>query len=273
MPISSGTIKFISSLRQKKVRQNYHKFTAEGGRIVGELLAQDRYPVEHVYALENWAAEHGPRVTAPLTVVTPKELGRISQLTTPNQVLAVCAVPPPPATLPVEIGEGWSLYLDGIQSPSNLGALLRIADWFGFQHVIGGPGTADLYNAKSIQASMGSFLRITYLPGELADVTDAFPNLTTFGADLGGENIFEIQPPDRGILVIGSEGPGVRDEARSRVQRWVTIPRAPGREAESLECGGGGGDFGGAAGEGLSCEGCRCIGRFAPLPLLQRAAN
>lgn len=234
MAISSGTIKFISSLRQKKVRQNYHKFTAEGGRIVGELLGQKRYEVEQVYALENWVDTEGHGVTVPLTTVTPKELGRISQLTTANQVLAVVKIPTQAKEYPTALAAGWSMYLDGIQSPSNLGALLRIADWFGFKHVIGGPGTADLYNSKSIQASMGSFLRIDYRSGDLSEITEAFPDLVTFGADLAGENIYQMAAPSKGILVIGAEGPGIQAGARSLVQRWVTIPRGPGREAESL---------------------------------------
>ncbi|MFT4686966.1 MAG: TrmH family RNA methyltransferase [Neolewinella sp.] len=132
------------------------------------------------------------------------------------------------------MASGWSLYLDGVQSPSNLGALLRIADWFGFHHVIAGPGTADLYNSKSIQATMGSFLRIDFRKGELPDLTERFPELTVFGADLAGESVYRIEPPAAGILVIGAEGPGVSKAARTQVQKWLTIPRAPGREAESL---------------------------------------
>jgi TrmH family RNA methyltransferase len=234
MPLSSGTIKFISSLRQRKFRQNYHKFTAEGGRIVGELLSQTRYRVDHVYALEEWVAAQPEFPSVPLTVITPKELSRISQLRTANQVLAVVDLPEQPEDLPAEMATGWSLYLDGVQSPSNLGALLRIADWFGFHHVIAGPGTADLYSSKSIQATMGSFLRIDFRKGELAEVTEKFPDLTVFGADLAGENIYRIDPPASGILVIGAEGPGVSQAARTQVQKWLTIPRAPGREAESL---------------------------------------
>jgi len=249
MPISSGTIKFISSLRQKKVRQNYHKFTAEGGRIVEELLGQSRYVVDHLYALESWAAELPTPPTAPLTLVTPKELGRISQLKTANQVLAVVDMPRPGSeVLPPEMGKGWSLYLDGVQSPGNLGALLRIADWFGFHHVIGGPGTADLYNSKSVQASMGSFLRVMYRQGELQHITEQFPELSVFGADLEGENIYDIQAPEQGLLVIGAEGPGVSQAARTQVQRWLTIPPAPGRQAESLNA---------AVAAGILCGGLR----------------
>ncbi|WP_168797572.1 TrmH family RNA methyltransferase [Neolewinella litorea] len=234
MPISSGTIKFISSLRQKKVRQNYHKFTAEGGRIVGELLRQERYRVDHVYALESWVHNVDPKSNVPLTQVSPRELSRMSQLTTPNQVLAVVDIPAGPDPLPDDLDTGWSLYLDGLQSPSNLGALLRIADWFGFSNVFGGPGTADLYNAKSIQASMGSFLRVDYREMTLEAITAPFPGLTVFGADLVGENVHRIDPPGAGLLVIGAEGPGIREETRERINRWLTIPQAPGRSAESL---------------------------------------
>lgn len=216
------------------MRQNYHKFTAEGGRIVEELLAQSRYTVDHLYALESWVERLPAAPAVPLTLVSPKELGRISQLTTPNQVLAVVNMPRSATEWPEALGQSWALYLDGVQSPSNLGALLRIADWFGFQYVIGGPGTADLYNAKSIQASMGSFLRIDYRPGQLEELTAQFPDLPTFGADLDGENIYQLKAPAQGILVIGAEGPGVGEAARAQVQRWLTIPQAPGREAESL---------------------------------------
>lgn len=250
MPISSGTIKFISSLRQKKVRQNYHKFTAEGPRIVAELLRQHRYPVDHLYALPEWAGNAQVPTDVPLTIVTPKELGRISQLSTPNQVLAQVSFVP--ALPPAALSANWSLYLDGIQSPSNLGALLRIADWFGFARVFGGPGTADLYNPKSIQASMGSFLRIEYREQTLAELTASHPDLPVFGADLTGENIYTLTPPPAGILVIGAEGPGIRAGTRVQVNRWLTIPRAPGRQAESLNA---------AVAAGILCGGVRGLGR------------
>ena len=234
MPIPSGTIKFISSLRQKKVRQTYHKFTAEGPRVVGELLLQERYAIDHIYALPAWLEQAPEPISVPTTAVTPKELGRISQLATPNQVLAVVAQPAPSDQLPPALATNWSLYLDGLQSPSNLGALLRIADWFGFPYVFGGPGTADLYNSKSVQASMGSFLRIHYQEAELGALTSHAPQLPVFGADLQGENIYTVTPPPAGILVLGAEGPGIRAGTQVQVNRWLTIPRAPGRQTESL---------------------------------------
>jgi TrmH family RNA methyltransferase len=204
--------------------------------------------VDHLYALESWAEALPEPPTVPLTVVTGKELGRISQLSTPNQVLAVVELPEQSPELPAGLAGGWSLYLDGVQSPSNLGALLRIADWFGFHHVVAGPGTADLYNSKSIQATMGSFLRIDFRKGELDEVAKRFPDLPLFGADLDGESIYQLQAPAVGMLVIGAEGPGVGEEARALVQRWLTIPRAEGRAAESLNA---------AVAAGILCGGIR----------------
>ncbi|MGB3802329.1 MAG: RNA methyltransferase [Lewinella sp.] len=216
------------------MRQNYHKFTVEGVRAVGELLQQDRYRIDQVYALDSWIPPAPLKSDMPVTEVTPKELGRISQLITPNQVLAVVDIPQPDAPGTGSLATDWALYLDGIQSPSNLGALLRIADWCGFPEVYGGPGTADLYNPKSIQASMGSFLRVNYRSGTLAELAAARPGLPIYGADLAGENIYRVEPPPAGILVIGSEGPGIREGTAELIERRVTIPRAPGRTTESL---------------------------------------
>ena len=202
--------------------------------MVAELLRQDRYPVDHLYALPTWLQQAAEPIGVPTTAVTPKELGRISQLATPHQVLAVVDVPRPAFSLPADLASSWSLYLDGIQSPSNLGALLRIADWFDFPYVFGGPGTADVYNPKSIQASMGSFLRVQHRELELTTLTAGFPDLPVIGADLDGENIYHVTPPPAGILVLGAEGPGIRAGTQVQINRWVTIPRAAGRATESL---------------------------------------
>ena len=190
--------------------------------------------MDHIYALPAWAETQPVPPEVRLSLVSEKELRRMSQLTTPNQVLAVVDLPQVPGELPAEMGNGWSLYLDGVQSPSNLGALLRIADWFGFAHVVAGPGTADLYNAKSIQASMGSFLRVHHCTCDLAKITSTFPELTIHGADLRGRNIYEYRAPKNGLLVIGAEGPGISEGARPQVQTWLTIPQAEGRRTESL---------------------------------------
>ncbi len=231
MSLSKNTIKYIRSLHQKKYRQEHKKFLVEGEKIVDEVLRQERFHTDAVYALPEWAERH-PQ-TPRLQVINARNLEQISQLRTPNQVLAVVEQKMPPPFASPQADE-WLLYLDGIQSPSNVGAILRIADWFGFQRVIGGPGTADYFNSKTIQAGMGAFLRIRYYEGPLTDFLSHLTNVPIFGADSRGENVFSMNLPPRGLLVIGGEASGIRPETVPHIQRWLSIPRSPGGGAESL---------------------------------------
>lgn len=254
MPLSQSNIKFIRSLSQKKFRQSYHKFTVEGDKILLELLAQETYAINHIYALADWLGDIShlgwqayPSSTAPselhhssgkklaFSIINQQDLVRISQLSTPNKVVAVVDSPAVPNEIPTDLRTNWSLYLDGIQSPANLGAILRIADWFGFQQVFGGPGTADLYNSKTIQASMGTFLRIQYHEISLPDLLRQQQSpISILAADLEGQDVFTYNPPSAGILVIGNEGQGIRPETRALISHYLMIPKAAGRQAESL---------------------------------------
>lgn len=221
--------------------------------MLRELLCQDTYSIEHIYALPDWLAHiqdlgwtsapslattsellHHSGKKLALTLISEKELARISQLSTPNKVLAVVELPHPSNETIGHLRTGWSLYLDGIQSPANLGAILRIADWFGFQQVFGGPGTADLYSSKAIQASMGTFLRVQYREISLAELLSGQAPLAVVAADLQGQDVFSYAPAPAGILVIGNEGQGIRPETRALVNDYICIPRAPERAAESL---------------------------------------
>lgn len=230
----------------------------EGVKIVAELLQQQRYQIDHLYATTEWLSQQvtsgldispvGDSKKSPpthlrlpsgrqvkYTLVSTTELKRISQLTTPNQVLAVVDLPEGEAdSPPPSLTQGWSLYLDGVQSPANLGAILRVADWFGFHQVFGGPGTADVYATKSIQASMGTFLRIDYREMDIERLLAGREDVPVFAADLEGEDVFHFSPPTAGLLVIGNEGRGVSPGTRGKVNGFLRIPRAPGRKAESL---------------------------------------
>lgn len=216
------------------MRQSYRKFVVEGPRTVAELLAQRRYGSEGVYGLPGVANELTLPPGVAFTEVSERELGRMSQLTTPHRVLAVATLPEEDDSVPADLTDHWSLYLDGVQSPSNLGAILRIADWFGLPYVFGGAGTADLYNPKSIQASMGSFLRVDYRKLELDELIAHAPGLPVLGADLEGTSIYDYTPPSAGILVVGSEGAGIRAGTQVQLTRRIHIPRAEGSGAESL---------------------------------------
>ncbi|MEM6878977.1 MAG: RNA methyltransferase [Bacteroidota bacterium] len=260
MSLSAARIKLVKSLRQKKFRQTYHKFTVEGVKMVAELVSQSAYDIDAIYAVSGWSNPGFP--SDMITIVSEKELGRMSQLSSPNEVLAVLGLPQvgafrsPSNVAPVLftndsdsgtddtgsaiehfstlLNQGWSIYLDGVQSPANLGAVIRVADWFGFRAVIRGPETADLYNHKSLQASMGSFLRIPSPELSLKDIRETMPDLPVYGTATDGESIYQFEPPDRAVLVIGREGSGIRPDTHSLLKDYLSIPRASGGQAESL---------------------------------------
>ena len=224
--LSKKEIKDIQSLSHKKFRAELKLFIAEGPKIVGELLSRVPGQVRMIYATAEWKAMQEQQVAIPITVITDAELERISQLQTPNQVLAVVEQFPvhPPA------GDGLILYLDRIQDPGNLGTIIRIADWFGVKEIVCSQGCADLYNPKVVQSSMASIARVSvfeedgkWLPSQ---------SLPVYAASLHGESVYTVSKIENAILVIGNESRGITQEILDRADTLVTIPRKG--EAESL---------------------------------------
>lgn len=234
--LSKSQVSLLTALHHKKFRQNYRKFTVEGEKIVSETLRQKQFEVEAIFGLPEWAAHLEGDLNFlkdKFVSINEAELKKVSSLNTPNKVLALLKIPEPIPIQPVP-SEKLAIYLDGLQDPSNLGAILRVADWFGVQAVFCSPDAVDVFNQKSIQASMGAFLRVHVQVVELRELTKQQPNLSVFGAVLDGENIFEIATPAGGLLVIGNEGRGIRPENIPYLSRRVSIPRAAGGGAESL---------------------------------------
>lgn len=233
--LSASQQKYLTALQVKKYRQKYRKFTVEGSKMVGELLAQNRVAVSGIYGLEAWALEHAA-LLAPFSAlfnpVSEAELRKISGLTTPNAVLAVAEIPDP-ALLPAS-ATGLAFYLDGIRDPGNMGTILRVADWFGFNAVYCSPDCAEVYSPKVVQASMGAVFRVPAGEFSLDTLVAALPGLPVLGAVLGGENVFDANFPNHGLLVIGNESGGIRPEAALLLTHRLTIPRGPGSVAESL---------------------------------------
>ncbi len=229
MSLSRNQIKWITSLQIKKFRQKNQKFLVEGDKIVRELLASPGWKVPELYALESWIEGYGDKLPLPVTVipVTEEELKRISTMQTPNQVLAVVEKREIRED-PKIVAKDLSLYLDGIQDPGNLGAILRIADWFGIRHVFLSLETVEAYNPKVIQASMGAFLRVCYPVKDLKEFREKYPEVRILGADLEGEDVFdfEVSPGKGTLLIIGNEGNGISFAARAFLDEKVTVPPA-----------------------------------------------
>lgn len=228
--LSKNELKYIQSLCQKKQRQEEGLFIAEGPKLVGELL-ESNYSIRKIYATPEWV---GPAVRSEVerVVIDDITLARISALQTPHQVLALVEQPSP-APEPTLEGR-FTLVLDGIQDPGNLGTLIRIADWFGITQVIAGNDTVELYNPKVIQSTMGSFIRVVVYYKQLTSFLESVA-IPVYGALLDGENMYNMNPVSEGLLVIGNESKGIRPELLPYLTHPVSIPRRGG--AESLNAG------------------------------------
>lgn len=236
MSLSKAQIKYVRSLHQKKYRQKYNNFVVEGDKIVEESIRLRPGQIERLYGLTPWLDRRREWVSAlsdRVVEVTPVELKKLSSLQAPNQVLALLRQSPVELD-PDRLRNGWSLFLDGIRDPGNMGAIWRIADWFGIDYLLCAPDCVDQYNPKVIQASMGAFLRVDCVVGALDAVLSTTGPLPVLGADLDGQPVFHGCLPDHGILVIGSEAHGLSDAVKGQLTGRICIPRGPGGGAESL---------------------------------------
>lgn len=224
--VSKNEFKYIQSLCHKKQRQSEGLFIAEGPKLMDELLNSD-YTIKKIYATKQWQQ---PKLAQSISVVevAEEELKRMSSLQTPNQVLAI--VEQKQTILP-QLKGNISLLLDGIQDPGNLGTIIRIADWFGIKNILCTNDTAELYNNKVIQSTMGSFVRTNIWYGDVVNEVLAKQTLPVYGALLNGTSMYELPKMKTGILVIGNEGKGIRESILPFVTQAVTIPKLGGAES------------------------------------------
>jgi TrmH family RNA methyltransferase len=230
--LSKSTVKYINSLNQKKFRQRYCKFTAEGDKIVNEILENSKITIERVFAVSSWI-EQNPKLAQIHEVeeVTFNELKKISSLKTPNQILAVLDTFNHKIVTKT-INDSLSLVLDNIQDPGNLGTIIRIADWFGIPYVFCSKGCVDVYNSKVVQSSMGSFLRTKVIYTEIETLFSEYSEVPKYGAILGGQNIFKTELTQNGFIIIGNESKGVSSEVKKLLTHHLEIPSYG--KAESL---------------------------------------
>lgn len=222
-------IKYIQSLGHKKFRDADGVFIAEGPKLAGELLQACPDRVTEIYALSDWIRQRPSAGPVPLEI-QPHELEKISQLATPNQVLAVVKQFDAPDPRPVR--GRLTLALDTIQDPGNLGTIIRIADWFGIGQIVCSRDCADCYNPKVIQSTMGSISRVGILYTDLDNWLSQDGQPAIYAAALEGQPVSATGRVQEGVLVIGNESKGISREVFEKVTRRITIPRIG--QAESL---------------------------------------
>lgn len=205
-------------------------FLVEGLKSVNEFI-QSAYTIETIY--------HTPAIAPKLLKLSHKIntieisltiLQKISSLKTPADVIAVVKIPNWPVLKPVSLKNKFSLVLDGLQDPGNMGTIIRTADWFGIENIICSEDTVDVYNPKVVQATMGSLARVNL---HYIDLTAVLSNagLPIFGALLDGEDIYTTDFGTEGLIVMGNEGNGLRPEIINLVSKAITIPRFGGAES------------------------------------------
>lgn len=204
-------------------------FVAEGPKIVGELLHSD-YTIQSVFAVEDWIISEQETLNArsvKYTLVTKEELERISQLTTPNLVLAVAEQKEYKVNAD-KINAAFSLVLDNISDPGNLGNIIRIADWFGIDDIYCSTDTVELYNPKVIQATMGSFMRVNVHYQNLTELlSHCANNISVYAANLDGIDIRTLEIPKNAIVIIGNESQGISKKLMKFVEKSISIPSFP----------------------------------------------
>ncbi len=229
--LSKSQINSLKSLQQKKFRREQGFFLVEGHKSIAEFV-DSPYRVEAVYhtpAFDSKVLKLSQKINS--SEISATDLEKISSLKTPQDVIAKIEIPEWPALTQNELTGRFSLVLDGIQDPGNMGTIIRIADWFGIQHIICSEDTVEAYNPKVVQASMGSLARMKVYYIDLAGFLSKI-KLPIFGALLNGENIYATDFGAEGLIVMGNEGNGIRPEIEKLVSQAITIPRIG--KAESL---------------------------------------
>ena len=234
MAISKNKIKFIHSLEQKKVRREKRVFVAEGPKLTADLLGH--FHCRYLVATADWLAVHPTLQIDEIDTASMDEIERASLLKTPQNVIAIFDQREEEMDASV-IEHQLCLALDDVQDPGNLGTIIRIADWFGIEHIFCSQGTADVYSPKVVQATMGALARVylhyVSLPELIGQLKE---NVPVYGTFLDGKNIYTQTLSNNGLIVMGNEGNGITSEVRKLINRKLYIPNYPeGRDtSESL---------------------------------------
>ncbi|MFH4967762.1 RNA methyltransferase [Gaetbulibacter sp. M240] len=222
--LSKNQIKQITRLKQKKYRIQDQLFVVEGLKTIEELL-HSNMKLQSVYTTEPFNLDAKKEI-----LISESDLKRISFLKTPNKALAVFEIP---ESKPVVMNQ-LIVALDDVRDPGNLGTIIRLCDWFGISDLVCSLETADCYNPKVVQATMGSIARVNISYLDLADFIGN-QDTTVFGAFMDGENLYQATLPDRGILLMGNEANGISDKIQALVTHKIAIPRFGNlQETESL---------------------------------------
>jgi TrmH family RNA methyltransferase len=235
--LSKNKIKLISSLSQKKFRDELGLFVAEGTKLVLDLAVAFRCAT--LIATAEWFKNNQAPAADELIEATVDELQKISNQKSPQGVIAVF-VKPEYHFNASELNQKLSLALDDVQDPGNLGTIIRIADWFGIHDIFCSEHSADAFNTKTVQATMGALARVKVHSVNLSEFLQFVSGkLPVYGTFMDGENIYNKSLTQCGIIVMGNEGNGISTQIEALVSDKLLIPNYPAGQvtSESLNVG------------------------------------
>ncbi|MCS5488933.1 TrmH family RNA methyltransferase [Algoriphagus limi] len=229
--LSKNTVKFIKSLHQKKYRNASQRFFVEGEKSVLEVL-NSNFLTETLFATSQFLDKHEQflsKLDLEVQEVAQKQLESMGSYQSNDMALALVKMK---ENLPIKPKKNeWIIALDDVRDPGNLGTIIRIADWYGIRKLLFSSQTADFYNPKVIQASMGSFCRVDFSYGDLLSWLEEYEG-PVYGAFMEGENVHGFQKIQPGVLVMGNESNGVSKIIENLVSQKLAIPSFG--KAESL---------------------------------------
>jgi TrmH family RNA methyltransferase len=229
--LSKAQIKFIRSLSIQKYRNEHKLFIAEGEKIVTEWL-QSNASIQMIIGIEEWMNQHEHLLAkhheVSKFVVSESVLESISTLQTPNKALIVISFPDESKSLPTD---EWTIVLEHLQDPGNMGTIIRIADWFGIKNIVCSEDCVDIYNPKVIQSAMGSHLRVLFHFSTIESYLNQV-KIPVLAATLDGNILYQFQPFEKAVLLIGNESKGLSDVLTQKANHKITIPKTG--KAESL---------------------------------------
>lgn len=226
--LTKSQIRFIKSLQLKKYRKEEQSFLVQGAKSIHEILHSD-WEIRFLAGTADFL--DSLKIPAGIEIIEakPSELEAVGEFQSNEAGILVAAIRPE-REVPIAL-DSYSLVLDNIRDPGNLGTIIRTADWYGIETIYASPTTTDFYNPKVITATMGSFTRVQVCYTSLPELLSGL-SIPVYGAMLGGPSVYKEKYSPAGVLVIGNESHGISPEVLDCITHQVTIPRIG--HAESL---------------------------------------
>lgn len=225
MEITNAFRKMVASLGSSKGRTTHGCFIAEGTKCV--LDTWEHFKCSYLIATQQWIDENINRLGNVSPIVAKRaDMERMSQLSTPSNVIAVYEIPKKEIDED-SIANGLTLLLDRVQDPGNLGTIMRVADWFGITQIICSKDTVDVYNPKVVQATMGAISRVSVNYCDLSQFINSHAQLPIYGTFLDGDNIYETRLTSNGLIIMGNEGQGISSQIEQLVTHKLLVPSFP----------------------------------------------